>query len=113
MPLIAIGGIAVKNRFRLLEFSLYVGPSLRQARMAEGCLFAAVRPYAGRYFSLTAWASPAAMKRYAQSGPHRCAMARVSVLSTDSRFHHFHADEIPDWPEALDRWHAAGLRDAA
>ena len=113
MPLIAIGGIAVKNRFRSLEFSRYVGPSLRQARMAEGCLFAAVRPHDGRYFSFTAWDSPAAMKRYARSGPHRRAMARASVLSSDSRFHHFHADELPDWSEALDRWHAAGLRDAA
>ncbi|MDJ0824889.1 MAG: hypothetical protein QNJ16_05235 [Rhodobacter sp.] len=103
----------MKPGLRLVEFSLYIAPSLRQARRAQGCLFAEVRPADGRYFSLTAWESPAAMKRYARSWPHRIAMARAAVLATESRFHHFHAEGPPDWTDALARWRAAGLDRAA
>ena len=113
MPHIAIGGIKVKNAFRLIEFTLYVAPSLRQARAAPGCLHAEVFPADGYYFSLTAWQSPADMKRYARSRPHLYAMRRASVLSSASRFHHFQAETIPTPADALSRWRLAGAAEPA
>ena len=107
MALIAIGGIVVTHPLKRIEFSLYILPALRQARSADGNRFAAVTARHGVHFSLTAWDSPAAMKRYARSRPHRLAMLRAPRLADFSQFHHWHADAMPDWEEAIDRWRLA------
>ncbi|MDJ0629921.1 MAG: hypothetical protein QNJ44_16805 [Rhodobacter sp.] len=116
MALIAVGGIVVTQPLKRIEFSLYILPVLLQARRAHGNLHAEVTFRDDIHFSLTAWNSPAAMKRYAQSLPHRLAMARAPRLADFSQFHHWHADNAPDWTEAIDRWKQAtgyGARKAA
>ncbi|MEM1131177.1 MAG: hypothetical protein AAGH83_11750 [Pseudomonadota bacterium] len=108
---VAIGGFRLRHPLLLPAFSAYAVASMRQARAAPGNVHAAARMADGRYFSLSVWDSPAAMRRFAQGGAHRRAMNAASWLG-DGPFAHFKSAAIPEWDEALAEWrihHAKGV----
>jgi len=102
--LIAIGGITVAPGLAQAEFSYHTLRSLAQVRRAPGMIASHVTEDQGMYFSLTAWESPAQMKRFATSGAHAKAMARMQAMGASGMFHHYHSDAVPTWAEALSRW---------
>lgn len=107
MPVIAVGGLRPKS-WRLRAFLRLSALSLSQARAADGNLLAEVHMVWGTPFSFTAWEGAEQMRRYARTPPHATAMSEFARLALRSRFHRWEAVDLPDWPEALAVWRAAG-----
>ncbi|MEM7210811.1 MAG: hypothetical protein AAF479_02795 [Pseudomonadota bacterium] len=109
---LAIGGGALKHWRCAPEFFLRSGACLRQARRMKDCLHAEVGPSDGLLLSYTAWRDAEAMQRFARSGAHRRAVQRMPALVAWFEFHHFTAETLPPFAEALSRWRRATGRGA-
>ncbi len=101
---IAIGGITVQPGLARAEFSFHTLRSLAQVRRWSGLIDSRVSQQGELYFSLTAWDSPVEMKRFATSGAHARAMARVDAMGAVGVFHHYQSDRPPSWSEAITHW---------
>jgi hypothetical protein len=108
MPLAAIGGLRIRGLHLAPEFYLFASMALRQARKDPACQYATAFKRDGLDFSLTLWDSPAAMKRYAQTGAHARLLGRADRLAEVFYFHHFACETPPSEKEAHARWLAHG-----
>lgn len=99
---IAITYMKVRNYWRLPAFARHVAQIVRQSHNAPGRLYQSTT-HKGllRYYTLTAWESEAAMKKFRNSGAHLAAMKDLQRLSDDYGSTHFQAEAIPNWEQAL------------
>lgn len=104
--LVAVGRITLRPRASRLRFLLHTLRSLWQAKRAAGCVHAATNGADGAHYSLSVWQSEAAMRAFARSGAHLRAMKVARLIAEEADFCHWYADTVPDWPEALSRFHA-------
>ena len=104
MPIVAIASLRPRPGVRFAGLALLSALSLVQARLSPGCLLARAFPSDGRLLSMTVWDSPAAMKRFARSGPHRLAMRLSGRLAVVDRFVHYQTASLPTVEEGRMRW---------
>lgn len=104
MYLVAIGSLRPLPGGRVLLVSLLSLLSLVQARLTRGCASARVFEADGRFLSMTVWTSPAAMKRFARTGPHRVALRLADRIAETDRFVHYQTASLPTLAEGRDRW---------
>lgn len=104
MYLVAIGSLRPRPGGWVLLVTLLSLLSLLQARLTKGCASALVFEADGRFLSMTVWTSPAAMKRFARSGPHRLAMRLADRTAETDRFVHYQTGSMPTMAEGRARW---------
>ena len=105
MLICAIGGFRLHSPLLMPAFQVFAVPSFAQSSGAEGNRLTDARFVDGRYFSLSAWDSPAAMRAYAKSGAHARAVRASSWLGSGP-FTFFTSLTPPTWEEALEKWRA-------
>lgn len=104
MYLVAIGSLRPRRGGRLAVLAVLSALSLVQARLSRGCVQARAFPVDGQLLSMTVWDSPAAMKRFARSGPHRLAIRLSGWLAETDRFVHYQTGRPPTVEEGRMRW---------
>jgi hypothetical protein len=104
--LIAVGRLTLRPGASRLRFVVYTLISLWQARRAAGCVHASTNGADGAHYSLSVWRSGAAMRGFARSGAHARAMRAARALAGEAEFVHWSAATVPDWPAAIERFHA-------
>ncbi|MEM7270986.1 MAG: antibiotic biosynthesis monooxygenase [Pseudomonadota bacterium] len=105
--LIAIGALKTRGPLGFLRFARHARRAMRQAKTAEGCLFAEANRTDGLFFSLTAWEDEAALLAFSRSGDHLEAMRAMGRIGENRGFHRYHSDAPPAWTDALNRWRQA------
>jgi hypothetical protein len=104
---ISITGLRLNSPWNAPKFWWHAIGSMRQAKAADGNLFAQARTINGIHHTVSAWRDVAAMKAYLSSGPHLAALKTYRKIATGKTLG-FEAETIPDWSEV----HALWLRDA-
>ena len=103
---VSITGIQVHRTVAAkLRYWWFAIPSMMQAQKAVGNISTTVRSAHGVHHTLSVWQDEASMRRYLIEGAHLKAMKAFGSLGTGST-HGYLTDTIPDWDEALRRWHA-------
>lgn len=100
---VSITGLKVRSWLQAPLFWRHAIPSLRQAQMAPGNLFADVRKVDGVQHTLTAWESRAAMRAYLTSGAHLQAIRAFRRVGS-GRVCGYETETQPTWDEALACW---------
>ncbi|EHR02144.1 hypothetical protein [Bradyrhizobium sp. WSM471] len=103
MVYVSMTGFRPKGVMQLPMFWWRTRSSFVQARRAPGNLLTAVRVIGGVYYTLTAWADPASMRRFVLAGAHLQATKSSSKLGTGWVFG-YACDEIPDWDSVYELW---------
>ena len=107
MVYVSVTGLRLRSARHLLRFYWHAMRSFRQARNAEGLLFADTRTIDGIHHTLTVWKDRAAMHAYLAAGAHRRAMHAFPSIATGKVCGYEH-ERIPDWEAALAVWHQHG-----
>lgn len=104
---ISITGLKLKAPWHALSFWWHAIRSMRQAISAPGNLRAETKTINGVHHTLTVWESPAAMRAYLTTSPHKEAMSAFSKIAT-GKVYGYLADVPPDWSEVHDIWLTKG-----
>jgi len=102
--LIVATELQVKNFWRVLPFVRFSVMSMKQAKKADGCLYATASNGGWRIgYTLTAWVSREAMLQFRNSGAHKQAMQQTGRLARRYRTFVWEADELPGWKQAKEK----------
>jgi hypothetical protein len=109
MPIAAVTRLRLRKR-RFAPLLLWSAlRSLRQSRLADGCLAADVRTTRARAFwTRTLWRDAGAMRAYMRSGAHRLAMRKLPHWCDEAAVVDWERDALPDWPEAEAKMRTSG-----
>lgn len=107
MVYVSITGLKLKRPWHVLRFYRHAGPSLRQARRAEGNLSTDVKIIDGVHHTLTVWEDEAAMRAFLYAGAHRRAIKAFRSIATGKTFG-FETDCVPTWDEVHALWRERG-----
>ena len=107
MVYVSITGLRLKGPLHALRFAWHALGSMRQAKTADGNLFADARRIGGVHHTLSVWRDEAAMRRFLVAGAHLKAMRAFPSIATGSTIG-FPAEKAPDWSEVHAIWQARG-----
>jgi hypothetical protein len=99
MPVISVTRLRVRSWRYLPGFFLYTMRSQRQLRASDGFLRGAVGKASGlAFWTTTAWADEASMKRFRDAGWHRDAMRKLLDWCDEASLARW-TQETPDLPD--------------
>ena len=104
---ISITGLRVKSGFATMRFWCLTVPAMMQAKKAAGNISADARSVNGTHHTLSVWRDKDSMLAYLRGGAHLKAMKNYKSLGSGSVYG-FHADEAPNWENALKLWREQG-----
>ena len=104
---ISVTGLRVKRWVHTPLFWRHAIASMADAQAADGNLLAETRTISGVHHTLSVWRDRAAMLAYLRSARHARAMRRFDGLA-EGRVHGYHSPTMPNWDDALARYHADG-----
>ena len=111
MVFVSITRLRVRSWRFLPIFVFYALRSARQAARAEGNLRARLLREKNRTFwTATAWADDAAMKKFMLAGVHRVSMTKLPRWCDEASMVHWNqeGDELPAWNDAAERMRREG-----
>ena len=100
---ISITGLKINSFLHYPVFYYHATRCLKQAKAAQGNLYAGVNIINGIHHTLSAWQSTDAMKMYAFSGAHKQAIQVFRRIAT-GKILSYQADTIPAWDEVHHLW---------
>ena len=100
----SIGGIEIHGFWHLPRF-LWLAQSAKKSALAtEGCREVHLFRRDGRFFAISVWDSPVAMKRYAASGMHARLMADHAPMFRSALNTVMRSEMPPSRDEAVAHW---------
>lgn len=100
MVYVSVTGLRLRSVWVWPRFAWHAVRSMRQARTAEGNLFADARRIDGVHHTLTVWTSRDAMRAYLVAGAHLEAMKAFKDIGEGTTVG-YTADAVPTWWSAL------------
>jgi hypothetical protein len=97
---ISITGLKPKGLWGFLKFWTLAIPTFREAQVAKGNRYCAVKHIRGYQCTLTAWENRDFMLNFMRNGTHLTAMKSFHKIAT-GRTYGFESDKIPSWNEAF------------
>ena len=107
MVYVSVTGLQLKSLLHLPRFYWHATRAFRQARTADGLLFADARTLEQFHHTLTVWRDRASMHSYLRAGAHRKAMRAFPSIAT-GMVYGYESEQVPDWEAALAEWHQHG-----
>ncbi len=103
MPFISVTRLRIRSIRFLPGFAVHALRTRDQVRRADGFETGALLPDRGwTFWTMTAWANEASMRRFVLGGPHRVAMPRLVHWCDEASVVHWQRNEagLPTWDEA-------------
>ena len=106
-----VGGLQVLGWRQLPRFFRQASSIKKQAMTAQGCRFVDLSRKSRIFFVVTVWDTPADLKRFAISEPHRTAMVNAATLVRMTRNINYQSSGVPTRRDAIAQWEATATAD--
>ena len=95
--IITFTSITLKSPWKFFSLSNNGRKIQSQAKRSPGFIKMKNTGWWKQHYTVSAWDSEDAMKKFARSGAHLDAMKKTANLASELRTYTFEANEIPDW----------------